>query len=194
MNPTITLAEIRAQGPCADDWRKLLASLGGADTPLDIRVTLGDIARSNGANDALWCVRCLDWSNVAVRRAVVGAILLGVERASVHTTDTRVHDCIASVRAWVGGDDVVDLAAARDAAWAASAAAWDASAAAREDAASSARDAARAASAAAWAAWAAARAARDAASAAVWAAAWAASADIIAMLPPLHPARVATAA
>ena len=172
MNPTITLAEIRAQGPCADGWRKLLASLGGADTPLDTRVSLGDIARSNGANDALWCMRCLDWSDVAMRRAVVGAILLGVERASVHTTDARVHDCIAAVRAWVAGDDVVNLAAASAAAWAAWDAAWDASAAAR----------------------AASAAARDAAREAAWAVAWDASADIIAMLPPLHPARVATAA
>ena len=164
MNPLITLAQIRAQHPCESGWRKVLAAYG---PDLDTAISLGDIAASNGAEDALWCVQCLDWSDVAVRRAVIRAIMPGVRRAAVHTDDARVGDCIAAIDRWLAGDDAVELAAA-----------WDA-----------ARDAARAAArAAAWvAAWV---AAWDAAWVAAWDAAWA---DLIAAFPPVRAAIPAAA-
>ena len=121
LHGTMTLAAIRAQSPCADGWTKLLKSLG--TPPLDTIVSLGDIARSNGAADVWWCVRCLDWSDIAVRRAVIGALLPTLRRAGERTTDPRVHECLGAVAAWQAGDDSVDLRAAWAAAQAAAAAA-----------------------------------------------------------------------
>ncbi|MFN8994437.1 MAG: hypothetical protein ACK5X3_12370 [Pseudomonadota bacterium] len=152
----ITLQQIRDKHPCADGWAKLLTTLGEnhAAPNLSRLVSIGDIARSNGAADALWCLRC-----ISDRRAVVRAVMPAVKRAAVRTTDHRVHDCIAAVEKWLAGDVRVDLIAAAEAAEAAEAAdaAWAAARAA-------ANAAAWAAEAAAWA-W----AAEAAANAAAWA-------------------------
>jgi hypothetical protein len=79
MNPTTTLARIRDHSPCADGWARGLKTLG---PDLDAPISLGDIAKSNGASDTFWCVRALDWSDLAVRRAVIGgAVLPAVRRA-----------------------------------------------------------------------------------------------------------------
>ena len=128
---TITLADIRNHHPCAGGWTKLLTSLGGSSTPLDTRVSLGDVARSNGEADAWWCVKALDWSDVSVRRAVIAALLPSLRRAAACTTDKRVHNCLVTLARWCAGEDVdlraVERAArAADAAWAA---AWAARAA-----------------------------------------------------------------
>ena len=168
----ITLADIRACGPCEDGWVKLLRALGSPPKSkwADTHVTLGDIAEFNGGDDALWCVEVLP---DAARRDVIRAILPSVRRAAAHTTDQRVHDCVDAVARWSDGDDDVDLKIAEDAALeAARAAAWAADAAAS-----------------AWAAmWAAARAA---ARAAAWVAARDAErarqrADIISVFGRLH--------
>lgn len=127
----ITLGSIRAARPCEDGWVKLLKSLGYSDGRYDPDrlVTLGDIAHRNGVQDALWCARCLP---EAAHRDLVRAILPAVERASAHTDDSRVHECVATIERWLDGE-IVDLAASADAAtWAARAAwaAWAARAAA----------------------------------------------------------------
>ena len=98
----IALAAIREQGPCRPGWRKLLASLGYAAGDLDPerRVTLGDIASSNGPDDALWCARCLP---IKARRDVVRAILPTVGRAAVRTNDDLVHASLAALRRWADG-------------------------------------------------------------------------------------------
>ena len=172
----ITLAAIRERRPCAPGWSTLLASLGYADGDFDPgrMVTLGDIAVSNGVADALWCARCLP---VEAQRDLVRAILPAVERASMHTSDDRVHACIAVLRRWVDGQARYD-GELRKAARAAEAAAWAATAkgAAARAAARAAEAAARAAEEAAWAAEAAAWAAEEAARAAAWAAKGAAAA------------------
>ena len=157
----LTLQTIRDHGPCANGWVKLTRALGTAD--LTTELSIGDIVLANGLADALWTLRCLD------PRQRVAAIMPAVRRASAHTTDQRVHDCIAAVDKWQVGDDSVVLEAAWAAA-AAEAAAWAAAAAA--------------AWAAAWAAEA----------AAAWTAAWAAEAaernqqeaDLLAMFPPMR--------
>lgn len=185
---TFTLGDIRRHGPCKDGWERLLTGLGvGAGYDLHMRVSLGDVAATNDAADALWCVRCLDWSDVSVRRVVIsGAVLPAVKRAAAYTTDQRVHDCIAALDRWCDGDDAVDPMAVARAAGAerAAAAAW---------AALTAAEAAGFAAETAWAAWAA-WAARDAAAVAARAAeaaeAWATEhqqqrRDIIAAFPPL---------
>ena len=136
---TTTLAAIRECRPCGIEknattgFRLLLHSLGGAPS-MSTRISLGDIALSNGANDAWWCVRALDWSDTKTRRAVVSVLLFCVERAAKYTTDQRVHDCITAIHTWCEGDDSVDLAAAVTAA---NAAAWAAAGSKRSSAGSS---------------------------------------------------------
>ena len=167
MNPTFTLQSIRDAGPCGikrgekGGWNKLLIGLGYSpgNYPKTALVSLGDVADINDAADSLWCIRCLDWSDAAVCRAVIaGAVMPAVKRAAKFTKDQRVHACIAAIDKWLGGDDTVDLiTAARAAAWAA----WKAGAA---GAAWESAEAARAAgtAGAAGAAWEAAEAAREA--------------------------------
>jgi hypothetical protein len=170
MNLTFTLQQIRDQEPCRDGWKTLLASLGyaGGNYPPDRRVSLGDVAKSNNAADALWCVHCLDWSGVAVRRAVISsAVLPAVKRAAKHTQDARVAESIAIIERWCSGDDAADLKFARKiayaayAAYAASASAASAAAASAAASTSTSADAACAAYAA-YAAAAASTAAADA--------------------------------
>lgn len=194
----LTLQQIRDKSPCGDGWTKLLKSLG--NPPMDTVISLGDVAKSNGAGDAWWCDGALDWSDRTLRRQVIAALIPSLERAAKHTTDKRVHDCIVVIHDWVNGK-AVDLKAAERAAWAAGAvaeaaaraaaraagAAWAAAgaawavegaakAAARavEGTAARAAGAAEAARAAAWAAEAAARAVEGAAARAAGAAARAA--------------------
>ena len=143
----LTLQQIRDQSPCSEGWTKLLKSLG--NPPMDTVISLGDVAKSNDAADAWWCVRALDWNNERVRRDVIKALIPSVERAAKHTTDKRVHDCVGALKDWLDGKPA-DLEAAARAAEAAEAAAEAAEAAEAARAAWAAR-AARAAGAA-WAA------------------------------------------
>lgn len=113
--PTITLQQIRDAGPCEDGWRKLNKALGHPD--LSAEISIGDVVLSNGLEDALWCLRVLP------PRERVAAVMPSVRRASAHTSDQRVHECIADIDRWLAGDDNVDIQEARAAAWAATAAA-----------------------------------------------------------------------
>jgi hypothetical protein len=159
---TLTLQTIRDHSPCIDGWKTLTKAIG---SDLTTELSIGDVLITNGLDDALWCLQCLE------PRVRVAAIMPAVKRASVYTADHRVHDCISAIEKWLAGDETVDImeaarVAARAAAWAAAeAAAWSA------------------AEAAAWAAaW--------AAEAAAWAAAKAAEfklqeADLLDMFPPM---------
>ena len=172
--PTITLQQIRDAGPCEDGWRKLNKALGHPD--LSAEISIGDVVLSNGLEDALWCLRVLP------PRERVAAVMPSVRRASAHTSDQRVHECIADIDRWLAGDDNVDIQEARAAATAA--AAW-AAAEARE------AEAAEAAWAAAEAAEGTVRAA-EAAEEAVRAAGWKAERaqqrrDLLDMFPPRAP-------
>jgi hypothetical protein len=182
----LTLQQIRDQSPCIEGWTNLLKSLG--NPPMETVISLGDVAKSNDAADAWWCVRALNWSDMALRRQVIAALMPSVERAAKHTTDKRVHDCIDVIHDWIAGKPA-DLNAAAEAA---ARAAWAAEAAARAAwaAEEAARAAEEAAAEAAWAAEAAARAARAAAARAAEEAAEAAEKetqrqDLIAAFPPL---------
>ena len=191
---TLTLAQIRATNPDADLFEILLAGLGGQYDP-ERCVSLGDVATISGVASALWCIRALDWSDVAVRRVVIaGAALPAVRRALAHTTDQRVHDCVDAVARWCGGEDGVDLRAeaAADAALAARSEAEAEAARAAEALAGAAAGAAGTVAAAAWAAvyamvWAAARAApTEAAGRSAWATeAGLLRDDIVAAFPPV---------
>ena len=138
----MTLQQIRDRSPCTEGWTKLLKSLG--NPPKDTVISLGDVAVSNGAADAWWCVRALDWNNEQVRLDVVKALIQSVERAAKHTDDKRVHDCICALKDWIDGKPA-DLDSAAEAARAAAEAAEAARAAEAAEAAEAAARAARAA-------------------------------------------------
>jgi len=160
----ITLQQIRDAGPCESGWRKLNKALGNPDMAREI--SIGDVVLSNGLDDALWCLRFLP------PRERVAAIMPCVRRASAHTSDPRVHECIAAIDRWLAGDDNVDIQAATAATATAAAAA----------AATAATATAAAVAWAAWTAW--------EATAVTWAAGWKAEReqqrrDLLDMFPPL---------
>jgi hypothetical protein len=124
----LTLQQIRDQSPCTEGWTKLLKSLG--NPPMDTVISLGDVAKSNDAADAWWCVQALDWSDMTIRRQVIVVLMPLIERAAKHTEDKRVHDCIAAIHDWIAGRPAdLEAAARAAAAWAAAAEAARAAAA-----------------------------------------------------------------
>jgi len=184
---TTTLRQIRQHEPCADGWRTLLSSLGktGAD---DEPLPLTTILRSNGLDDALWCLRTI----TGYDREITRFVLACVQEVSHLMTDKRSLDVLSALERHleiplskreldqvVAEAEVVAeaaLAAARAvgvteaawaawvtvaAAWAVARAAWAAARAAGVPVVA-ARAAAEAAQAAAWVPGAAARAARAA--------------------------------
>lgn len=164
-----TLAAIRAEHPCEDGWRKLLAHLGKTAAD-DEPVPLLTVLESNGLDDALWV---LDRTGCNPRLARHFGAWCAEQVLPLfedeHPDDMRPRLAIAAAR-----DDAMsgaDRAPAETAAWSAGAAAtggaswvaWAAAGAAGDAPA----DAAGAARAATWAAtWAGAGAARAAAGAA----------------------------
>ena len=144
MSATTTLNAIRAHGPCAQGWTKLLAHLGKTkadDEPLPLLTVLD----SNGLDDALWCMRAMPehdkhWRLYAVwcARQVqhlmtdqrsISALDVAERHATGEATDAELCAAWAAARAAAGAAAV----AARTAAWdAAGDAAWDARDAARD--------------------------------------------------------------
>ena len=146
----LTLQVIRDHRPCQGGWETLTKAIG---SNLTTELSIGNVLISNGLDDALWCLQCLE------PRVRVAAIMPAVKRAAVHIDDKRVHDCIADIDKWLAGDDTVDLAAAEAESWAAAEAAevvsWSVAEAAVAAAQAAALRAAQAAQAAAGAvAWA----------------------------------------
>lgn len=153
---TTTLARIRAQGPCEDGWRKLLAGLGKTKAD-DEPLPFARIVEINGIDDASWCCRAepdhdREWRLFAVWCA----------RQVQHLMkDQRSIDALDVAERYANGEATEqELEMARAAAWdAARDAAWGAAyAAARAAELATAWDAARAA--ALVTAWDAARAAQ----------------------------------
>jgi hypothetical protein len=169
-----TLNAIRAHSPCANGWAKLLRHLDKAaadDEPLLVRTIL----KSNGIDDALWCLRAVAGHDREIRLYAV-ACARDVQHLMTDPHSLAVLD--VAERFANGQATAYELAVAREAAWDAAeaadaaadaAAAWSAARAAAGDAAWSAARAA--AGDAAWAA------ARAAAGDAAWAAARAAAGD-----------------
>ena len=161
---TTTLNRIRAHGPCADGWAKLLKHLGKTQAD-DDPLPFATILESNGIDDALWCCRAepqyaREWRLFAVWCARQVQHLM-TDRRSIDALDVAERHAIGQA---TDAELETARAAAWAAAWAAWDAAWDAARAARAAAGAAAGDAAWAAAGdAAWAAWAAADAAGDAA-------------------------------
>ena len=120
---TISLAEIRAESPCADGWRKVLAAKG---PDMEARFPLADIIETNDLDDALWAMRCLPEHNNLWRKYAVWCARQ-VEHLMPDDRSVAALDV-----AWRHSDGLAtdeELDAARAAAWAAArttarAAAW----------------------------------------------------------------------
>ena len=145
---TISLNQIRAESPCEDGWKKVLASKRGASADMDAQFPLTDVLDSNDLDDALWCLRCLPEHDNLWRKYAVWC----ARQVRHLMTDERSRNALNVAwrySEWLATD--AELDAARDAAWdAASAAAWAAAsvaawAAARAAASAAARVAAGAA-------------------------------------------------
>jgi len=147
INPTTTLAKIRAHSPCDGGYKKLCKSLGGirkygANTPITVRQIVG----SNGLDDALWTLRTMPehnnrWRLLAVRYART------VQHRMTDPRSLAALDVAERHAKGLATDDELKAAgvAARAAAWAAGAAAWDAARSAAWAARSAAEAAAEAA-------------------------------------------------
>ena len=158
---TTTLRKIHAAGACTDQYllgcRAIVKRYGsikkfGVDSP----ITLAQIIKTNGLNDALWCLQALPQYDSLRKHFALDC----AEQIKDRMTDGRsLHALIVARNQLLGKATDEELtaawAAANDAAWAAErTAAWAAEKAAESDAARAAeRDAAGAAArTAAWAA------------------------------------------
>jgi len=148
-----TLKAIRNHSPCESGWVKLLAYLRKTKAD-DEPISLLEILKSNGLDDALWCLRAVDGYDKEIRLYAVWC----TRQVQHLMTDKRSLDALDVADAFANGkvtkkELAAPWAAAGDAAWAA------AGAAARAAAGDGARNAAWAA---AWTAtWDAARAAQE---------------------------------
>ena len=120
-----TLKDIKAQHPCAVGWSKLLKSLNKTKEDNELLSFLS-ILKSNGLNDALWCLRALKDNDRAARlyaiwcaRQVEHLDLTGVSRNINNISEQYAN----------GNATFQELEAARGAA---RAAAWEAARAAGE--------------------------------------------------------------
>lgn len=96
---TTTLNATRSHKPCADGWRKLLASLGktGAD---DEPLTLLTVLDSNGIDDTIWCLRALGPEHHGwMRHYAVDC----VERVAHLLTDERSREALRVARRYADG-------------------------------------------------------------------------------------------
>ena len=133
-----TLKDIKAQHPCAMGWSKLLKSLNKTKEDNELLSFLS-ILKSNGLNDALWCLRALKDNDRAARlyaiwcaRQVEHLDLTGVSR-NINNISEQYANGNATFQeleaAWEAAGEAAGAAAraAVAAAWeAAGAAAWEA--------------------------------------------------------------------
>ena len=114
-----TLNKIRAAGPCTDGWKKLLRHLGKTcadDEPLPLSVILD----SNGLDDCIWTLRCVEGHDREIRLFAVRC----ARRVQPLMTDPRSIAALNVAERYANGEATdEELAAARDAAWAAAGAA-----------------------------------------------------------------------
>jgi len=167
-----TLNKIRAHGPCAEGWEKLLKHLGKTkadDEPLSILAILD----SNGLDDAIWCMKAIEGRDKEIRLYAVWC----ARRVQHLIEDPRSLAALDVAERFANGEATVEeLNAARDAApgaalGAALGEAWGAAWCATRSAARSAAE--DAVNDAAW------DAVNDEAEDAAWDEAWAAQADYL---------------
>jgi hypothetical protein len=154
LNLCVTLDTLQTAGACTEGYRKLLKHIGGVSYGRSTPIPLAVVLKSNGLDDALWCLRA------TVEPCDTFARLLACDfaEAALHIFesespgDMRPRVAIEVARRFAVGDATeAERAAAGDAAWAAAGdAAWAAArTAARTAAWAAAGDAAWAAAGAA---------------------------------------------
>lgn len=133
---TTTLNKIRDFKPCADGWAKLLKHLGKIEAD-DEPLLMSTILKSNGFNDALWCLQVFhaDHSQTVIDFACDCAqrVLPIWEKWAEKNAPKRLMAPRKAIEAARSGDSDAAVAAARtaDAPYAAASAAADARADAR---------------------------------------------------------------
>ena len=118
MTACTTLNMIRAHDPCPDGWEKLLRHLGKTKADDDL-LPFSVIVESNGLNDALWCCRSVVYDRVWRLYAVWCA--RQVQHLMKDPRSLKALDVAQDFA--LGRATQKELAAARDAAWAAALAA-----------------------------------------------------------------------
>jgi hypothetical protein len=132
---TTTLQLLKDNKACSARYRHLYKSLGGAKkygyhTP----IRFDDLLKNNGLDDTLWALRAVPDGQASLRDFIARIFAASCAEHVLHfyedkyPTDKRILICIESACLYAHGDiSYEELAAARDAAWAAArAAAWDA--------------------------------------------------------------------
>ena len=124
---TTTLNRIRAHHPCEDGWTKLLAGLGKTKAD-DEPLAYATILRIVGIADALWCCRA-ERQHAAIWRMAAVRFARRVQHLAKDPRSIAALDVAERHAQGLATD--AELAATRDAAWAAagaaaSAAAWKA--------------------------------------------------------------------
>ncbi len=108
-----TLNRIRKHRPCKEGWSKLLTYLGKTsadDEPLEISA----IVKSNGLDDALWCLRAVEGEDRKIRLFAVWC----ARRVQHLMTDPRSLKALDVAEAYANGTATLEeLKEARDAAW-----------------------------------------------------------------------------
>ncbi len=108
-----TLNKIRANGPCANGWGKLLKNLGKTKAD-DEPLALTTILESNGLDDAIWCLRAVDGRERDIRLFAVKC----ARNVQHLMTDKRSLDALDVAERYANGMATqAELDAARAAAW-----------------------------------------------------------------------------
>ena len=122
-----TLNKIRAHGPCMHGWETLLRSLGKT-RPDDEPVSVVTVLKSNGLDDAIWCLRAVDGFDREKRLFAVKC----ARRVQRLLDDQRSFNALDVSEAYANGlASAKELRKACEDAWAASGSTWAVSGAAR---------------------------------------------------------------
>ncbi len=116
-----TLNKIREFQPFSDGWRKLLKTLNKSK-PDDELLSILQVLDSNGLDDALWCLRAVNGYDKEIRLFAVWC----ARQVEHLMTDQRNKDALNVAERFANGEaTMIELAAARDAAWDAAGAAQE---------------------------------------------------------------------
>ena len=115
----MNLQDIYNCKPCEDRWDHLLAGIESyQDTAsrfpagflLSQEISLGDVAVINGASDAIWCIRAMNWKDIAVRRKFISRVLSpACKRVSRYTGDSQIDISLKDLQYWCAGNKNIDL-------------------------------------------------------------------------------------
>jgi hypothetical protein len=102
MNLSTTLNKIKSKQPCISGWTTLLKSLNKTlsdDNPIDLIYIL----KSNGIEDAVWCLRCFNYKEYCLFLADIAESVLPIYEKE-YPDNIFVRDCIKSIRKYYAGE------------------------------------------------------------------------------------------